>query len=101
MTNPLIGSFEEVGMFRTFTSSLTDGSFALGFPKMINDLVFEYSHQPGSFRAAPLKSLVSLQCCEKSLLHGVFGNGIVTQSKARILEQVVTVIVQPSARVGS
>jgi len=37
MTDPLVASFEEIGVFRTFVCSLTDGSFALGLAKMIDD----------------------------------------------------------------
>jgi len=33
-------------------------------------------------------------------LHGVFGGGIVAQSKNGILEKVIAVIVQPTTRIG-
>src|SRR5207244_4907574 len=91
MPHPLVRSFEELSMFGTFIESFADRSFALNLPKMIDDFVFEYSHQPGSFRAAALKFFVSFQSREKCLLHGVLGGGIVTQSKARVLEKIVTV----------
>src|SRR6266542_2390442 len=101
MPYPLISSFEELSMFGTFIESFADGSFALNLPKMIDYFVFEYANQPGSLRSPPFKFLVSLQRREKRLLHGVFGSGIVTKSEARVLEKIVAVIVQPSARVGS
>jgi hypothetical protein len=47
-----------------------------------------------------LKFLVSLQGPKEGLLHRIFGSGIVTQSKDRVFEKVVTVFVQPSAGVG-
>ena len=39
MADPLVGSFKEIGMLRTFISSFTDGSLALGLPKVVDDLV--------------------------------------------------------------
>jgi hypothetical protein len=33
-------------------------------------------------------------------LHGVFGGGIVAQSKNGILEKVIAVVVQPTTRIG-
>src|SRR5689334_5434441 len=68
MPYPLVASFKEIGMFGTFVESFTDGSFALSLPKMIDDLVFEYSHQPSPFRTAALKLLVGFQGPKESLL---------------------------------
>ena len=97
MPLPLVYSRKKVGMLRAFLKFFSDGSFALRSSKMIDDLMFKNSHQPGSFGASSFKFLVGFQCGEKCLLHCIFRRGIVTQPKGCVLEKIITVIVEPAA----
>src|ERR1043166_2695590 len=89
MTLPRLGPFKKLAMLGTFIRFFTEGSLTRCAPKMIDDFVFQNADQPGALRSAALKFFVSFECCEKSLLHGVFRGGIVAQSKNRVLEKVV------------
>ena len=100
MALPWLGPFKKLAMLGTFIRFFTEGSLPHCAPKMIDDLVLQNPDEPGALRCASLKFLVSFQCCEKSLLHGVFRGGIVTQSKNGILKKVVAMVVQPTTRIG-
>src|SRR5215813_1164780 len=100
MTLPRLGPFKRLAVLGTFIRFFTEWSLTHRAPKMIDDLVFQNPDEPGAFRSAPLKFFVSFECCEKSLLNGVFCGGIVAQSKNRILKKVVAVVVQPTTRIG-
>src|SRR5882672_5916766 len=89
MTDPLICSFEKFAVFRSVFTAFADGSFPTGAAKVIDNLVFQNADQPGPFRTTPFKFVVGLEGREKSLLHGVFRRSIVTQSKDRVLEEIV------------
>src|SRR5215813_11862001 len=100
MTLPRLGPFKKLAVLGTFIRFFTEGSLTHYAPKMIDDLVFQNPDEPGAFRSAPLKFFVSFECGEKSFLHGVFRGGIVAQSKNRILEKIIAVVVQPATRIG-
>src|ERR1044071_5537437 len=100
VTLPGLGPFKKLAVLGTFIRFFTERGFTHCAPKMIDDLVLQNPDEPGALRSAPLKFLVSFQCCEKSLLHDVFRGGIVAQSKNGILKKVVTMVVQPTTRIG-
>ena len=100
MPLPWIRSFKEFAVLGTFVRLFAERGLTPGTPKMIDNLMLQNSHEPGSLRTAAFELFVSLQRCEKSLLHCVFGGGIVTQSKDGILEKIIAVIVQPTTRIG-
>jgi len=100
MTLPRLGPLEEFAVVRAFVRLLTEGSLAAGAPKMIDDLMLENTHEPGSLRTAAFKLFVSLQRCEESFLHGVFCGGSVAQSKNGIFKKIIAVVVQPTTRIG-
>src|SRR6185369_1106687 len=100
VTFPRLGPFKKLAVLGAFIIFLTEWGFTHCAPKMIDDLVFQNPDEPGALRSAPLKFFVGFECCEKSLLHGVFRGGIVAQSKNGILEKVIAVVVQPTTRIG-
>src|ERR1041385_8450024 len=100
MTLPRLGPFKKFAVLRTVIRFFTEWCLTHRAPKMIDDLVLQNPDEPGTLRSAPLKFFVSFECSEKSLLHSVFRGGIVPQSKNRILEKVIAVVVQPTTRIG-
>jgi hypothetical protein len=100
MTLPWPRFVEEFAVLRSFVRFFTERSLAAGAPKVVDNLVLQNSDEPRAFRSTSLEFLVSLERCEKSFLHGVFGGGIVAQSKNGILEKVIAVVVQPTTRIG-
>jgi hypothetical protein len=99
MTLPGPGPVKELAVLVTFIRFFTKRSLTPCTPKMIDDLMFQNSDEPGALRSTPLKFFISLERGEKSFLHGVFGGVIVAQSKNGILEKVITVVVQPTTRI--
>src|ERR1044072_3333443 len=99
MTLPGFGAFKKLAVLRTFIRLFAERSLTRRAPEMIDDLMLQNPDEPGSLRAPSFKLFVSLECSEKSLLHGVFGGGIVTQSKNGVLEKVIAMVVQPTTRV--
>jgi hypothetical protein len=98
---PRFRALEEFAVLRAFVRFFAEWSLSYSASKMIDDLVLENPDEPRSFRPASFKLFVSLQCREKSLLHRVLGGSIVAESKSRILEKVITVVVEPTTRIGS
>ena len=99
VTIPWSGPIEELTMLRTILGFLTERSLTHSASKVIDDLVFQDSDQPRSLRAAALEVFVSLQRREKSLLHRIFGSGIVSQSEYGIPEKIIAMVVQPTTRI--
>jgi hypothetical protein len=60
MTLPSVRSFKKLAVFRTFVTFLADRSLTPKASKMIYDLMFQDSDQPGSLRTSPFKMLVCL-----------------------------------------
>src|ERR1041385_1887773 len=100
MTLPRLGPFKKLAMLGTFIRFFTEWGLRRRAAKMIDDLVLQNPDEPRALRSAPLKFFVSFECGEKSLLHGIFGGGIVAQSKNRIFEKVIAMVVQPTTRIG-
>jgi hypothetical protein len=101
VTLPGSRSFKELAVLGTFIGFFAEWSFADNPPKVIHDLVFQNSDEPGPFRAASFELLVSLEGSEKSLLHHILRGGIVTQAKNGILEKVIAMVVKPTTRIRS
>jgi hypothetical protein len=99
VTIPWPGSFKEFPVIRTFISFFAERSLTHRAPEVVHDLVLQNSYEPGSLRTAAFEVLVSLQCCQKSLLHRIFGGVIVSQSKHGIPEKIIAVVVQPTTRI--
>src|ERR1041384_1823444 len=99
MTLPWTRSLEELAVLGTFIRFFAERSLTSGAPKVIDNLMLQNRDEPGALRGTPLEFLVSLECREKSFLHGVFGGVIVAQSENGILEKVIAMVVQPTTRV--
>src|SRR6185503_7679572 len=93
MTLPLILAVKKLMVIGTFVSSFADGCLPTNASKMIDDLVFQDSHQPGTLRSPSLKVFIRLQRRKKCLLYSIFSHVIVAQPEDGVLEKIVAVIV--------
>src|SRR5690348_7690112 len=100
MALPRLWPFEELAVLGTFIRIFAERRLTHSAPKMIDYLMFENANEPRSLRATPFELFVGLERGEKSFLHGVFGGGIVAQTKNGVFEKVVAMVVQPTTRIG-